>query len=35
MAIDFDKAKKNIGKSYDKAMGAWEKEHQKQLKAQK
>ena len=34
MAIDFDKAKKNIGKSYDKAMGAWEKEHQKQLKAQ-
>ena len=34
MAIDFDKAKKNIGKSYDKNMGAWEKEHQKQLKAQ-
>ena len=34
MAIDFDKAKKNIGKSYDKTMGAWEKEHQKQLKAQ-
>lgn len=34
MAIDFDKAKKNIGKSYDKKMGAWEKEHQKQLKAQ-
>ena len=34
MAIDFDKAKKNIGKSYDKTMGAWEKEHQKQFKAQ-
>ena len=34
MAIDFDKAKKNIGKSYDKTVGAWEKEHQKQLKAQ-
>ena len=30
MAIDFDKAKKNIGKSYDKNMGAWEKEHKKQ-----
>lgn len=33
MAIDFDKARKNIGKSYDKTMGAWKQEHQRQLKA--
>lgn len=33
MAIDFDKARKNIGKSYDKTMGAWKQERQRQLKA--
>ena len=30
MALDFNKARKNIEKSYDKKMGSWEKKHPKE-----